>query len=234
MQLTVITSDSRENRDFGWLQTHWLFSFDDYFDPDNVDFGVLRVFNDDLIAPGKGFPAHRHSEMEIVTMVLEGRLAHRDSAGNQRFLGPGEVQRMTAGTGVLHSEMNEGKGPVHMYQMWFIPDRGGLKPSYQQRRFPFFEKPNALVPIVSKEGVDGSLMINSPATLYGCMLESGQRIALDAPGHILFAYMTSGGLEANGTKLGQGDQLRCTANGTLEFKADVDSKFVLVDMPEGV
>ncbi len=230
--ITVIPSSERETRDLGWLQTIWLFSFDDYYDPENLEFGVLRVFNDDVVAPGKGFPAHRHSEMEIVTYVLEGRLAHRDSAGNQGFLGPGEMQRMSAGTGVLHSEMNEGRTPVHLYQMWFLPDRGGLKPSYQQAKFSIKERPNVLVPMASGEAREGVLTMNSPATIYGCLLEKGHEMSVGGPGRLLFAYVTSGRVSANGSVLEKGDQLRCAAASAIRMVALEDSNFVLIDMTE--
>jgi redox-sensitive bicupin YhaK (pirin superfamily) len=140
---------------------------------------------------------------------------------------------MTAGTGVLHSEMNEGRGAVHLYQIRFIPDRGGLKPSYQQGRFPLSEKPNSLVPMVSKEGTSGALSMNSPATLYGCLLEPGHDLPFKAPGHGLFVYITSGGLRVNETMLGEGDQMRCVAHENLTFAADVECRFVLIDMPGG-
>lgn len=217
----------------GWLQTNWLFSFEDYFDPDNLEFGVLRVFNDEIIAPGKGFPAHRHSEMEIVTCVLEGHLAHRDSAGNQGFLGPGEVQRMTAGTGVLHSEMNEGRTPVHLYQIWFLPSRGRLKPSYQQGKFPIRERPNTLVPMVSAEPKERALTMNAPATLYGCYLERGHEVSMGGPGRLPFVYITSGRVVVNGTVLEKGDQLRCIDMPTLILEAQEDTDLVLIDMSEG-
>jgi redox-sensitive bicupin YhaK (pirin superfamily) len=228
--ITVIPSSKRATRDLGWLQTTWLFSFDDYYDPDNLEFGVLRVFNDDVIAPGKGFPAHRHSEMEIVTCVLEGRLSHRDSAGNQGFLGPGEVQRMTAGTGVLHSEMNEGRTPVHLYQIWFLPSRGGMKPSYQQGKFPIRERPNALVPLVSDKAMEGALTLNAPATLYGCLLEKGRELSVGGPGRRLYMYVTSGQVGVDGTVLERGDQLRYTASQAVRLEAQEDADLVLIDM----
>jgi quercetin 2,3-dioxygenase len=231
--ITVIPSSRRQTRDLGWLRTTWLFSFDDYFDPENLEFGVLRVFNDDIIAPGKGFPAHRHSEMEIVTWVLEGRLSHRDSAGNLGFLGPGEVQRMTAGSGVLHSEMNEGRTPVRLYQMWFLPGRGGLKPSYQQGKFPLEERPNVLVPMVSDVAREGVLTMTSPATLYGCLLEKGHELSVGGPRHLLFMYVTSGRVGVNGKVLEQGDQLRCRAAHAVRLEGREDANFVLIDMPEG-
>ncbi len=233
-EITVIPSSERETRDLGWLQTTWLFSFDDYYDPKNLEFGVIRVFNDDVIAPGKGFPAHRHSEMEIVTYVLEGRLSHRDSAGNQGFLGPGEVQKLSAGTGVLHSEMNDGKTPVHLYQIWFLPNRGGLKPSYQQGKFTIKEHPNVLVPMVSGEAREGVLTMSSPATLYGSLLEKGHALSVGRPRRKLFLYITSGRVGVNGSVLEQGDQLRCTTTTALSLEAHEDANFVLIDMPEDI
>ena len=147
--VNIVPSAKRHTQDQGWLRTSWLFSFDDYFDPDNMGFGELRVFNDDVVAPGKGFPAHRHSEMEIVTLVLDGALTHRDSAGNEGMLKADDAQAMSAGTGVLHSEMNQGKRPVHLYQMWFLPDRNEVRPSYAQASFPMEGRRNSLVPLAS-------------------------------------------------------------------------------------
>lgn len=230
--IDIIPASRRETRDLGWLQTHWLFSFDDYFDPENVEFGVLRVFNDDAIASGKGFPAHRHSEMEIVTLVLQGQLVHRDSAGNEGFLKEGEVQRMSAGTGVLHSELNKGKEPLHIYQLWFLPDRGGLKPSYQQGSFPFSKWTNALLPLVSGLAKEGALTMSSPATVYGGALEAGRRSSSKGGRRKLFIYMTSGDLTVDDKVIGPGDQVRTVVNGELVLSSEKGARFVLIELPE--
>ena len=133
--LEIIKSGQRHFSDFGWLKTFWLFSFASYFDPKNLQFGPLRVFNDDVVEPGTGFPTHPHNEMEIITVVLEGEMTHEDSMGNKAVIKVGDVQRMSAGTGLTHSEFNLAETPVHFYQIWILPDTPGLKPSYDQRNF---------------------------------------------------------------------------------------------------
>lgn len=227
----IIPSEERHSEDQGWLQTSWLFSFDDYFDPDNMEFGGLRVFNDDIVAPGKGFPAHRHSEMEIVTLVLDGALTHRDSAGNEGMLKADDVQVMSAGTGVLHSEMNLGKKPVHLYQIWFLPDRSELRPSYAQGSFPVEGKRNVLVPLASGEGREGALPIHSPATLYRSVLDEGQEIMHDAAGRLVFVYVTRGSLQVDERLLRERDQARIVGQGPLRISAKGESDLVLIDMP---
>lgn len=128
--IKIIPKGKRHFSDFGWLKTYWLFSFSDYFDPDNTRFGALRVFNDDIVAPGTGFPTHPHREMEIITIVLEGEITHKDSMGNKMVIRAGDVQRMSAGTGIIHSEFNLGDEPVHFYQIWIYPDEAELQPGY--------------------------------------------------------------------------------------------------------
>jgi redox-sensitive bicupin YhaK (pirin superfamily) len=230
--LRIIRAPRRESRDLGWLKTHWLLSFEDYFDPENMEFGVLRVFNDDRVAPGKGFPAHRHSEMEIVTLVLEGRLTHRDSAGNEAFLSAGDVQAMSAGTGVFHSEMNLGKAPLHFYQIWFIPDRGGLKPSYRSGSFPDERWVNTLLPLASGKGAMGAMSMSSPATVYGCILEKERSVRSIGGLRRAFIYVTSGEVTVQGDRLTEGDQFRVLHDGIMEISSEAGSRFVLIDMPE--
>lgn len=230
-KVKIVKADQRHTSDLGWLKTSWLFSFDDYFDPDNVEFGAIRVFNDDVIAPGKGFPAHRHNEMEIVTLVLEGELTHRDSAGNEGLLRPGDAQRMTAGTGVLHSEMNLGKKPVHMYQIWFLPDRGEMKPSYVQKSFPLPARRNVLLPLVSGEGKVDSIDMRSPATLYGSVLDKGHKVVIKSTDRLVFIYLTSGELMIGDTAIREKDQARIEGDGPLTIAAAEASDLVLIDMP---
>ena len=133
--IEIIKADRRHFSDFGWLKTYWLFSFSGYFDPQNIQFGALRVFNDDVVDPGTGFPTHPHEEMEIVTIVLEGEMTHADSMGNKAKIEAGDVQRMSAGAGLAHSEFNLAEKPVHFYQIWMFPDKAGLTPSYDQRHY---------------------------------------------------------------------------------------------------
>lgn len=231
--VSILPSARRESRDFGWLKTNWLFSFDDYFDPDNVEFGVLRVFNDDIVAPGRGFPAHRHSEMEIVTIVLSGRLSHRDSAGNSGFLSTGDVQRMSAGTGVFHSEINEGKEPLHILQLWFIPDQGGVKPSYEEGSFPTGKWRGRLLPLVSGIGAENALTMRSPATLYGSMLDPGQIIISEGDRRKVFIYLLEGDLSVEGREMEENGQARCEVESAVHLSSSGGALFVAVEMPEG-
>lgn len=227
--ISIIRADERHTRDFGWLRTSWLFSFDDYRDPNNVSFGVLRVFNDDLIAPGKGFPDHRHSEKEIVTYVLEGELTHEDSAGHKGVVRDGEVQRMTAGRGVVHSEFNRGNVPVHLYQIWFHPREEGLEPSYEKMMFPHSDREDRLQPLASGLGA-GGVEMSADATLYACSLSKGSRVAVEGGPRRVFVYMTEGRALVNGIRLERNDQARVV--GDVAILGEEDSELVVIDMPE--
>jgi hypothetical protein len=151
----TIRSTQRHFSDYHWLQTYWLFSFSDYFDPDNIQFGALRVFNDDVVQPGTGFPTHPHREMEIITLVLEGEMTHQDSMGNRAVIQAGDVQRMSVGTGLTHSEFNLAETPVHFYQIWILPDIPQLKPSYDPKQFDPSGWQNRLLPVASGQGIPG-------------------------------------------------------------------------------
>ncbi len=227
----VIRAEGRERRDFGWLRASWLFSFDDYYDPDNQGFGALRAFNDDTVAPGSGFSMHHHAETEIVTFVLSGELAHRDTAGHDGAIAAHEVQRMSAGTGIDHSEFNSGPEPVHFYQMWFLPNQGHLRPEYQQRSFSPEAMRNRLLPLASGEGAKGAVPMHADATLYGSSLERGRSIELDANGRKVFIYITDGELTIGGTTLRSEDQARINGDDVLRMRATTDTDLVLVDMP---
>ena len=151
--IQVIRADERHFTDFDWLKTYWLFSFSEYYDPTNIQFGALRVFNDDVVAPHTGFGTHPHEEMEIITIVLDGEVTHEDSLGTKAVMRAGDVQRMSAGTGIHHSEFNLGEVPAHFYQIWIYPDTSGLPPSYDQKSFAGTVWTNRLVPVASGQGV---------------------------------------------------------------------------------
>src|SRR5210317_1297551 len=161
--IEIIKADERHFSDFGWLKTYWLFSFSNYFDPHNIQFGALRVFNDDVVEPGTGFPTHPHEEMEIITIVLDGEMTHEDSMGNKAVIRAGDVQRMSAGTGLTHSEFNLAEQPVHFYQVWLLPDKKNLEPSYDQKSFTFNEWQNTLLPIASGQGVENTVSFHTNA-----------------------------------------------------------------------
>src|SRR6478609_9276728 len=173
----LIKSSERHLSSMGWLKSYFLFSFADYYDPNNIQFGPLRVFNDDYIAAKSGFPMHPHSDMEIVTIVLTGAITHKASIGNEKVITAGEVQRMTAGTGLTHSEQNSGDEELHLYQLWFFPNRKGLQPSYEQKKLDFLDSSNELIPLVTGQKVlDDVVYMNNNSTVYYANLHEEKEI----------------------------------------------------------
>jgi len=230
--MNVIDAHKRHFSDFGWLKTYWLFSFSNYFDPKNIQFGALRVFNDDVVEPGTGFPTHPHEEMEIVTIVLDGEMTHQDSMGNKAVIKAGDVQRMSAGTGLTHSEFNLAEAPVHFYQIWILPDQKGMGPSYDQKSFAAESWRNTLLPVASGQGVEGTVTFHTAATIYRCTLDKGQNVTHAATaGRRIFVYVTNGELETNGTTLSENDQARIDTDEPLTFSAKKCSEFILIDIP---
>ncbi len=225
-----IEAQRRHLADHGWLQTFHLFSFADYHDPENIHWGNLRVFNDDTIAGEQGFDAHDHDNMEIVTLVFDGALTHRDSMGNKGIIKAGEVQYMSAGTGVTHAEMNEGKEPVHLYQIWIFPRKQGLPPQYQQRDFTSLLRPNVLVPVASGQKREKTLTLETDATIYKCTLQKGKTIDHKSHAHQgAFVYVHSGSIMINETLFKKHDQARIQNEDHLTITAKSDSQFVLID-----
>ncbi|MEE9543619.1 MAG: pirin family protein [Thermodesulfobacteriota bacterium] len=232
--MKIIRACDRHFSDQGWLKTFWLFSFSDYYDPDNLRHGTLRVFNDDIVEPGEGFGTHPHKEMEIVTIVLSGEITHTDSMGNAHSLKAGEVQRMSAGTGITHSEFNRSTEPLHLYQIWIIPDTSGLTPTYEQKAFDPDGSMNNLLPVVSGMGMEGALSIHSDSSIYISKLEAENGLTYEADGgRAIFIYLTSGTIEVNGERLGVCDQARLIVEGETELaiSAVEESSFVLIDLP---
>lgn len=227
--ITIVPREKRHTRDYGWLKTSWLFSFNDYQDRENMAFGNLRVFNDDVVRPGEGFADHRHSEMEIVTFVLDGEISHQDSAGNQGTVGKDQVQRMSAGTGVIHSEFNRGSVPVHLYQIWFFPNKRGLLPTYAQGSFPKEERRDRLQTLASGEG-RGGLEMAADATLYACDLSQGGEVEAGGRGRLLFVYLTSGSVTVEGREVGMNDQVRMKGGTTI--RSNTGAEMVVIDMPD--
>jgi quercetin 2,3-dioxygenase len=175
--IRVRRANERGHADYGWLNTYHTFSFSDYHDPAHMRFRSLRVMNEDVVAPGQGFGTHPHRDMEIVTYVLEGALEHKDSMGNGEVLRPGEFQRMTAGTGITHSEFNPSASEsVHLYQIWLFPERQGIEPSYEQKRFSDDELNNRLRLVASRHAAEGSLLIHTDAKIYLSKIDAGQRV----------------------------------------------------------
>src|SRR5262245_53153776 len=205
--LTVRKAAERGHADHGWLDTYHTFSFSDYHDRRFMGFGPLRVLNDDTVAGGGGFPPHSHRDMEIVSYVLEGALQHRDSMGNGGVIVPGDVQRMSAGTGVTHSEFNASESePVHFLQIWLLPRRAGLAPGDEQKRFEESEKRGRLRLIASPDGAEGSVRIEQDARLYASLLEGGQAVEhAFAPDRNGWLHVARGTAEVNGLALRAGD-----------------------------
>jgi redox-sensitive bicupin YhaK (pirin superfamily) len=228
--IAIRRSDERGQADHGWLKSFHSFSFADYYDPQQMGFGPLRVINEDKIAPGSGFGTHGHRDMEIVTWVLSGRLAHQDSEGNDGVLYPGLAQRMSAGTGIRHSEMNASPDePVHFVQMWVLPDTAGVKPGYEQKDINAALADGGLVAIASGQGHETAISIHQrDAVLWGARLSTGESIALPADPHVhVFVALGSGTLEGAG-ELGQGDAARLVGAGPLGFTATNNGTEVLV------
>ncbi len=231
--MQIIKAKDRFHLEGDWLSAYWLFSFDRYYDPNNMQFGSLRVFNHDTVAGGGGFPTHSHREMEIVTYVLEGTLQHKDSTGGRGLIHAGEVQRMTAGTGVAHSEFNDSETePVRLLQMWVLPERAGLAPSYEQKQFATEQREGVLLPIASGQDAPGAVKIHQDATFYVSRLGAGDRISHElTPGRRAFLYVIDGGISVNGESLNAGDQARITDASKIEIAGMSESEIILIDLP---
>jgi redox-sensitive bicupin YhaK (pirin superfamily) len=232
--IQTIRANDRHFSDFGWLQTYWLFSFDNYYDPANLQFGSLRVFNDDIVAPQSGFPTHPHREMEIITTVLQGEVTHKDSMGNHTVIRAGEVQRMSAGTGITHSEHNLGDGPVHLYQIWILPGERRLQPSYDQKHFAAEARRNRLQPVASGQGLADVVTMNTDATIYLADFDAAHATDYElADGRGAFIYVTEGDLRVNDARLGAKEQARIEGVRRLHLAAGEKANFILIDVPMG-
>ncbi|MBK8070815.1 MAG: pirin family protein [Ramlibacter sp.] len=205
--LTLRKSADRGYADHGWLKSYHSFSFAGYYDPQHMGFGNLRVINEDRIAPGTGFGTHGHRDMEIISYVLQGNLAHKDSMGNVKGIPPGDVQRMSAGTGVQHSEFNHAQGQTtHFLQIWIEPDVRGIPPGYEQKTFAPAEKRGRLRRVASPDGAEGSVTIHADATLYAGLLDGAESAALTLPpGRLGYVHLVRGELTVNGQRLSAGD-----------------------------
>lgn len=225
-------ASERGRFDHGWLDTRHTFSFGRYHDPRQMGFRALRVINEDWVKPGRGFGAHPHENMEIVTYVLEGELEHRDSLGSGGVIRPGELQRMTAGTGIVHSEANPSPSEaVHLYQIWMYPERESLEPSYEQRAFPAGERHNRLRVVASPDGRDGSLMIRQDASLYLGTLDAGREVSHAlSPGRHAWLQVLRGQVQLNGRGLSQGDGAAISEEPALSIKAEGPSEVLVFDL----
>jgi quercetin 2,3-dioxygenase len=231
--ITIRKADDRGHFDHGWLDTYHTFSFGDYHDGRNMGFRALRVINEDVVQAGQRFGTHGHSDMEIVTYVLEGELAHKDSMGNGSTIVPGDVQYMSAGTGVRHSEANASADkPVHLYQIWILPERNGETPRYDQKTFDEASKSGKLRLVVSGTGADGSIAVRQDVNLYASVLKAGESAALTLPvGRHLWVQALRGALDVNGKHLTAGDGLAASGETAFKFAADKErAEFLAFDL----
>jgi redox-sensitive bicupin YhaK (pirin superfamily) len=230
--INIRKSGDRGHFDHGWLDTHFTFSFADYYDPKHVHFRTLRVLNDDRVAGGTGFPTHPHKDMEIVTYVLEGALEHRDSMGTGSVIRPGDVQYMSAGSGVTHSEFNASKTePVHLLQIWMFPEEKGLKPIYDQKNFSDAEKRGKLRLLASPDGRDGSVKIRQDNELYATVLGKGESVkhALKPERHA-YVQVARGSVKLNGKQLDAGDGAAISTEKAVEFTGVDNAEVLLFDL----
>ena len=226
-------SNERGYADHGWLKSFHSFSFADYFDPKHVEFGPLRVINEDRVAPGQGFGTHGHRDMEIISYVLDGELAHKDSMGNGSTIRPGDVQRMSAGRGVLHSEFNpSASNPVHFLQIWIQPDQLRVEPSYEEKRFSSEEKRGRLRLIASPDRAEGSVLIHQDAQVYAGLFNGTEEAVLAVkPGRRTYVHVARGSVVANNTKLAAGDALKLTDTSRLTLNQGQDAEVIVFDLP---
>ena len=226
-------SSERGYADHGWLKSFHTFSFADYFDPRHVEFGPLRVINEDRVEAGAGFGTHGHRDMEIISYVLDGELAHKDSMGNGSTIRPGDVQRMSAGTGVRHSEFNPSSAaPVHFLQIWIQPDQQGIEPGYEEKRYPAQEKRGRLRLIASPDRADGSVLIHQNARVYAGLFDGDEQAALPgAAGRGVYVHVARGNISANGEKLSAGDALQLGDGESLRLTAGQGAEVLVFDLP---
>ena len=230
--IAVRRAGDRGRFDFGWLDTRHTFSFGEYYDPQHMGFRTLRVINEDRLAAAAGFPTHSHRDMEIVSYVLEGALQHEDSMGTSSVIRPGEVQRMSAGTGVTHSEYNPSpEEPVHFLQIWLLPARRGLPPSYEQKAFPARERQGRLRLVASPDAREGSLTLNQDASLYATLLDSGQSVAHALrPGRHAWVQVARGQVSLDGQRLAAGDGAAISGEADVRLTAEAPSEALLFDL----
>ncbi|HWN11434.1 MAG TPA: pirin family protein [Pyrinomonadaceae bacterium] len=230
--IKVRKANERGHFDFGWLDTYHTFSFGDYYDPSHMAFRSLRVINEDVVAPGRGFPRHGHRDMEIFTYILQGALQHRDSMGNGSVIRPGDVQRMSAGTGVTHSEANASSDePVHLLQIWILPAQEGIEPDYEEKKFPTEDKRNRLRLIISPAGDDGAVKINQDARVYASVLDQHQEVVQQLErGRHAWVQVAAGSVAVNDIELNQGDGAAVSEESSLKIAARNQSEILLFDL----
>lgn len=230
---TIRRSNERGQADHGWLKSFHTFSFADYYDPQQVGFGPLRVINEDRVKPGAGFGTHAHRDMEIISYVLDGALAHRDSMGNGSTIQPGDVQLMSAGTGVQHSEFNASdEAPVHFLQIWIQPSERGIAPGYQEKRFSREEKRGRLRLIASPDGEQESVVIHQDVRIFAGLIDGAEVASLEvASERRIYLHVALGSVVANGIALAAGDSMKIDAESTLKLDQGSDAEVIVFDLP---
>lgn len=229
--IDIIRSESRGSADHGWLRSQHTFSFADYYDPARMGFGSLRVINEDRVEGGTGFGKHPHRDMEIITYIIDGELEHRDSMGNGSVIRPGELQRMTAGTGVFHSEFNPSNESTHFLQIWILPETTGLEPGYEQRYFAPEERHNRWRVLGSRDGRDGSLTIHQNVLLSSAILDAGETLSyVFDEGRVGFLQLVDGEVEVDGVRAAAGDGIAIESVSELNVTAGKATEMLLFDM----
>jgi len=230
--LTLRKSQSRGRADHGWLKSQHSFSFADYYDPDHTGWGNLLVINEDLIAPGTGFGTHGHRDMEIISYVLSGQLAHQDSMGNIKGIPPGDVQRMSAGTGVRHSEFNHAEGETtHFLQIWITPKQKGIAPGYEQKTIPAEKKRGALCLVASPDGAQDSVAMNADAALYAGLFDGDEKAELSLnPARKAYVHLIRGELEVNGQRISGGDAFKIENESKITLANGKDAEVLVFDL----
>ena len=231
--ITLRKANERGHADHGWLDSYFSFSFAEYHDPQHMEFSSLRVINEDVVQPGKGFGTHGHRDMEIITYILAGALEHKDSMGNGSVIRPGDVQRMSAGRGVQHSEFNPSQSElVHLLQIWIVPNVRGIEPEYEETHFDAASKRGRLRLIASSEGRDGSVTIHQDASVYAAMLDGAERASHAlAPGRKAYVHVARGSVTVNGNALGAGDALKASGESAIVIETGDDAEILLFDLP---
>jgi quercetin 2,3-dioxygenase len=230
--ITVRKADERGRANFGWLDSRHTFSFGDYHDPSHMGFRALRVINEDRVRPASGFGTHSHRDMEILSYVLEGELAHKDSLGTGSVIRPGDIQRMSAGTGVLHSEMNPSPTEaVHFLQIWLLPERRGIEPGYEQKRFDSEERSGRLRLVASRDGREGGIRVHQDVDLYSGLLSAGQQASLALrPDRFAWVQVARGSVTVNGQPLAAGDGAALNDEESVDVAATSDSEVLVFDL----
>lgn len=231
--LKITRSDDRHTVDAGWLKARWHFSFDSYYDPDNLQFGPLRVFNNDVIQPAKGFGMHPHANMEILTYVIDGELEHRDSTGGHGIIHAGEIQRMSAGQGIVHSEFNASpENTVELVQIWVLPEKEDVQPSYEQKQFSADDRTGKLLRIASPDAANGTVFVGQDVTMYVSRLEAGDDVTHElSQDRKAYVFVIDGDVKLNGESLSRGDSVKVEEFENLAFRADSTAELLVLDLP---